>query len=211
MDEWAGPFAEAFTSGSVMPLRIHCLGILLLSAATVLSDDNAPPPTQEELLAQIQPGPEHEELAKLAGNWTAEMRLPPGSPQPTMSGSATIATVIGGRFLVIDASLAGGGQTQELRHTLGFDRRHGEYTIHAIDNYGTYAVTGRGAERDGQILMYGVDDDPQMTRMGLEKKFAFSLDIGSADEFTIGIHFVDTRTPENKLIHYMDYLFRRAP
>jgi hypothetical protein len=58
--------------------------------------------------------------------------------------------------------------------------------------------------------MLGEDDDPVMARMGLKKKFAFELKLTDEDHFSVIIHFLDTRTKEERRIPFAEYSFTRA-
>lgn len=187
-----------------------CCGI---SWAVLSAADEAKPkaaPTFEELKKLAEPGPEHESLASLAGTWKVEQRMPPAQPKLRLEGTATVAPILKNRFLEIDATIPG-EQGSDLRYMLGFDRRTGEYTIVAFDTQGTYFVTGAGKPGDDGILMSGEDDkDPVMKQMGFRKKYAFELKLAGPDQFSIVIHFVDTRTAEEKRIPFAEYAFTRA-
>ena len=167
----------------------------------------------EELLAMTQPGPEHETLMQLVGTWDVEVRTPPGQPKLRQAGTATAETILGGRFLVIDSKvegMPGGPATTEYRHTLGFDRRHGVYTVIAMDDSGTYAVAGQGSRDGGRIKMYGEDDDPVMASMGLEKEFVIVLDVTGPEQARIETWFIDTRTPERREMPFLAFRLQRA-
>ena len=104
------------------------------------------------------------------------------------------------------------GPIRHTVYTLGFDRRHGEYTIVAMDDSGTYWVTARGT-RDGSVIaMYGEDEDPVMRSMGLDKEFMFVVRLVSAHAVAIDIRFLDTRTPEKTEMPFMTFdLVRPEP
>ena len=179
---------------SLRPVLVLLMGSMTaIGVASARQDEQ---PTWEELREQARPGPEHERLGALAGEWEVIMHeLQHGQE---VLGEGVASTILDGRFLVLDFSLAEG--YAEFRYTLGFDRRHDEYSLVVMDTTGTYFVTGRGPEADGRILMRGTDDDPMMASLGYEKKFAFELAIEDEDAFSITTHFVDTRTDEEPLI-----------
>lgn len=160
----------------------------------------------EIMMEQSRPGPEHRRLAELAGAWTVEKRSM-GRPQAA-EGTATVTSLLGNRFFDVDVRLGADAAAQQLRFTLGFDRRHGEHTITLIDTAGTYAVTARGNAQDGRIRMVGSDDDPYMRSLGLEEAFVFDLLTGD-DGFEIVLHFVDTRKEDRPLMEATRYVFRR--
>ena len=114
-----------------------------------------------------------------------------------------------GRILEVDLR----NDTGPIRHavyTLGFDRRHGDYTVIAMDENGTYWVTARGKRDGSRIPMYGADDDPVMSAMGFTKEFVIIVDVASTDRFTIETRYVDTRTPERSEIPFIAFELRRT-
>jgi hypothetical protein len=166
------------------------------------------PPSRAELIEQSRPGPEHERLAALEGNWeVVERPAVPGAEESL--GTAQGSAILDGRFLVLDFTLDSVSGARSFRYTLGYDRRHDEYSIVVMDTSGTYFVTARGAEVDGLIHMSGVDDDPMMARMGFEKKFVFGIDFEDKNTFSVTLFFVDTRTAEEKLMPYTTFTFMR--
>ena len=156
---------------------------------------------------QAMPGPEHETLAKLIGAWNAQMHAP-GQPEAIASGSARGETIMEGRFVDLTLEFGAGAAASKLRYTLGFDRRHDEYTLSLIDMAGTYAVHARGVEQGGVIRLHGTDDDPYMKSLGLEKAFVFDLSI-SDDRSEIVLYFVDTRIEERPLREAYRYTLER--
>ena len=190
-------------------LLVGVLGVLLgISAGGRALLDQDDPPSVEELLEQSRPGPVHERLGRLAGDWEVIRRYAAQSADETI-GEGRASTILDGRFLVVDFSFDGEQGSESFRYTLGFDRRHDEYSIVVMDTTGTYFVTARGAESDGVIQMTGVDDDPGMARLGWEKKFAFELALEDDDRFAVSLFFVDTRTAEEKLMPYLEIEFLR--
>ena len=194
---------------------MHALTRSLLVASAVLGAAVAwcaqdPAPTRETLIEQSRPGPVHERLAAYAGEWEVVMRYANAPEDQERVGGGRAETILGERYLVVDFDFGGALEAGAFRYTLGFDRRHDEYSIVVMDTSGTYFVTGRGPADEGRILMRGTDDDPMMASMGFDKKFAFELTLEDADHFTIQLHFVDTRVPEEPLIPFVEYRFLRA-
>ena len=166
-------------------------------------------PAQEAPGSQL--GPEHSQMAGYAGEWSVH----PAPMDPEMETAGAIGTAIartrlGGRFLEIQVVLDSGPFGRAL-YTLGFDARHREYQVVLMDDSGTYFVTARGGPSDGRsaIKMYGKDDDPVMTSMGLEKEFVIVVEFESPDRFSIGTLFIDTRTPERNEVPFLRLELRR--
>jgi hypothetical protein len=187
-------------------LLLVALALVATSLAATPGPQQEPDPALEALLEQARPGPEHERLAVLAGDWEVQLRQF-GAEQPLATGAAEGASILEGRFVDVSGELEGHGA---FRFTLGFDRRHGEFTITLADTNGTYAVSARGEEQqDGRIRMRGRDDDPYMQSLGLEKEFVFDLVLEGEDAFRIELFFVDTRTEERPLLEQVVYAFAR--
>lgn len=173
----------------------------------------APKIDYAKLLEQAKPGPEHAELAKLAGEWNVKLvRQVSQDQKVTIDGAGTITPVLENRFLQIAFSFEHPQENSTHLYTIGFDRRHERYTVTAMDTTGTYSVSGQGKadpEKLGIIRMSGTDDDPLMKSMGFEKKFAIVYRPTSADEFAMEIIFVDTRKQPETDIVFTTYEFTR--
>ena len=114
---------------------------------------------------------------------------------------------------VQDLSSVYPGSDGPIRHavyTFGFDRRHGIYTVIAMDETGTYWVTAKGAFDGGSIVMYGTDEDPVMRSMGLDNEFVILLHSRTSDRFEIETRFIDTRTPERREMSFLRFDLRRV-
>lgn len=147
-----------------------CSAALLLAAlvtpARVVSqqpDSAEQARVREAMMAAMQPGPEHERLAELAGEWSMDIRMwpAPGAEPMQSSGTAENRMILGNRFL--ESRSAGGQEPMRIESLilLGFDRRVGRYTSIGLDTWGTYYVTADGvAEPDGTIVLDGVNEDP---------------------------------------------------
>jgi hypothetical protein len=187
---------------------------LLIVPAGMLSAQDQPAAKQQaqelaKLREQAEPGQQHARLKKLAGSWNVAMKA--GGRDAGFVGSATAEMILGDRFLVIDGQGNAQGQESAFRYNIGFDRRHEEFIILAMDTTGTYPVSARGKPTETGSRMFGTDDDPHMKKLGFVKKFAFDLEIKSDDEFSIFTLWVDTRTKEEKLLPAFQYVFTRKP
>ena len=158
--------------------------------------------------AQGEPGPEHGALATFVGEWQVWLGSSdePASGDPI--GNATALMRLGGRFLEFELEATAGPIRQAI-YTFGFDRRHKLYTVVAMDNTGTYQVTGRGMAEGPRIAMYGTDEDPVMLSMGFEKEFAIALHLVADDHIAIETIFIDTRTPERTEMPFLTFELRR--
>ena len=152
--------------------------------------------------AQALPGPEHEVLRALVGSWDVHV-------DDRLAGSATAVSLLDGRFIEVEI-VADAGPVRHALYMFGFDRRHAVYTVVAMDDSGTYWVTGKGTRDGMRIPMYGEDEDPVMRSMGLDKEFAIVLHVPSADHVQIETRFIDTRTPERLEMSFITFDLRRV-
>lgn len=176
----------------------------VLLAGSVLAGAPAPAAAQDpspeelaELRARVaraaEPGPEHARLTALEGAWRWEtvFRPAPGAEPATATGVATARPILDGRFLVLEARRREGEAAPRASRTiLGFDRRSEEYTVLALDTWGTYWVTARGSwdgARDAAV-MSGRDRDPLLGHVQL---YDFVLSFPEPDAFRIEIVFHD--------------------
>ncbi len=154
----------------------------------------------------------HALLAAHQGEWAVTLTQPEsGASVARGSGTAVARLRLDGRFLDIETAVDG-GPVREMVHVLGYDLRHGKYTIVLFDNTGTYFVTASSEHgaTPPRIALYGVDDDPTMKAMGLDKEFAFVVNMESPDWFSIETRFIDTRTQAREEHLFMTLEFNRA-
>lgn len=132
-----------------------------------------------------QPGPEHELLAKYAGEFDQEIRMwmTPSTKDPMVIRAEVVNTMIlDGRFLKTESPTQLG--------IMGFDRRCGEFTTIGFDRMGTYSVAGQGPRgEDGKIVMYGEDYDAVFEAT---QKYNFVMSFIDDDSYMVQIIFVDT-------------------
>lgn len=166
---------------------------LMLSAAVALVA-TAPLAAQEmpdsaqmaRMMELAQPGPEHERLAALAGDWEATFQMP---------GLSFVATaenrmIMGGRFLASTVTGTAGAMPFEALTILGFDRGPGVYTAVGFDTFGTFYVTGAGpwnAAEDRAVLA-GSYDDPVT---GHAHQYEFVWTIATPDRYTWNVVFLE--------------------
>lgn len=116
---------------------------------------------QQILMKGMAPRAEHERLAQLVGRWDAEVKMwaAPDAEPTKLTGVAENRMILGGRFLMSEATIGEGDMKGESMTILGFDGRNEWYTAAAYDAYGTYHVAAHGpfdAARDA-IVMRGTD------------------------------------------------------
>jgi hypothetical protein len=166
------------------------VAILAIGPGEVLAQE----PTAEQVARMMElgkPGPEHEELGRLAGEWDQRLRMwpAPGAEPIEMTGTSENRAILGGRFIESRSLASFGGEPMESMTILGFDRRYGEYTLIGLDTQGTYWVTAQGPRQaSGSIVMSGTDDEVTVARTQV---YDFVLRIESSDRYVIEIVFHD--------------------
>jgi hypothetical protein len=110
----AGAFAEKEKPATAAPTRTEKPRVIILNP--------------EEGLASIMPGPEHERLMKLVGEWEILITVESaGAPPAEAQSTATITSAIDGRFLHESGQGdVGGFDTQHFR-TLGYNNGSKKY------------------------------------------------------------------------------------
>jgi hypothetical protein len=147
---------------------------------------------QAAMFVAAQPGPEHERLASLVGDWQQELKvwMEPGGEPVVIPGTCTNKMILGGRFLHLTAESEFMGDKTESINILGFDRRHKKYTLVGFDTFGTYYVTASGTYNDSTktITMSGEDDDPIA---GITQLYDMTLRFIDENKFVMEVIFKD--------------------
>jgi hypothetical protein len=174
-----------------------CLSLFILAAAALPAAAQQGPVNEEQrrimeaMMAAMQPGPEHERLARLAGSWDLEITMwsGPGGPSQTMKATAENRMILGNRFL--ESRTTGGAPPMviEALSIVGFDRRFKRYTTVGFDTWGTYYVTGAGTMQDSLVTMHGTDDDPIA---GHTQVYDILLRFVDDDTYVTGVTFTDS-------------------
>jgi hypothetical protein len=148
---------------------ILAAALLLLStvspAAEKPVDKTAPPKaaggapgSEQDMMAAYMkystPGPEHELLKSLAGNWKAVTKawMGPGDPQVS-EGRAVRTVILGGRYLKDEYTATFMNQPFEGFGVTGYDLLKKEYVSTWSDTMGTAILIARGkADATGKVL-----------------------------------------------------------
>jgi hypothetical protein len=167
--------------------RIATTLVLLCLAAPAAAQER--PDTAEmarRIMENARPGPEHQRLAALAGEWDATFT--------GMGMNFTIPVenemILGGRFLTSSAGGSVGGMPFGTLTILGFDRGPGVYTAVGFDTFGTFYVTGAGPwiEAENKAVLSGSYQDA-VTGHGHEYEFVWT--VHSPDHYTWSIVFLE--------------------
>lgn len=130
--------------------RSHLATALCSSLATLLCvlpirSQEAQPYSEEQLskvqqlIDQMQPGSQHDLLAKLVGDYKTEMIYSTGRAEGIVNvGTSHCEMLIGGRFLRVHSVAQVLGQNSESITYLGFDRAQERYFRLSINSRGTH-------------------------------------------------------------------------
>lgn len=132
----------------------------------------------------MQKGPEHEHLAKSAGEWDVaqKMWMAPGQPPMESKATSSASLLWDGRFL--QSTFRGDmmGTPFEGRLLMGFDRVDKEYVAIWIDSLSTYISVSRGKEKDG-VITFETNDPDFMT--GQKKPARMVMTWADDDTYTL--------------------------
>ena len=161
-----------------------------LSAQEAVEFETADMAKMQKAMELAQPGPEHANLAAMAGDWKAHVKIweQPGKPPMESEGTSKAHMILDGRFLMVEGHTQLMGMPFEYLTIIGFDRRDGEYTATGYDVMGTYSIFAKGKmEEDGKtIRMYGEDYDPTF---GFTQKYDLVYRKISDDQYEYAVIF----------------------
>lgn len=122
----------------------------------------------EEYRKTNAPGPEHELLKKLVGEWKIATKIfpGPGAPPIEAKGEAEAESAYDGRFVEMEVKGQIMGQPWDGSYVFGFDRFKKQYSLAIWTNVSTTLTTGLGSvDAAGSVLTYNVHmDDAQGAR-----------------------------------------------
>jgi hypothetical protein len=158
---------------------------LMASAQTKEGAKGQPSPEDQQkmmaaMMAAMKPGPQHDVLAKMAGDWTVTGKMwmnPKEDPMPMDPGTEYAEMILGGRYLqsVMNGKMM--GMPYEGHGLMGYDNVKKQYQITYVDNMGTAISTGTGtADATGKIIsLMGKMDDPSTGKMDSDVKYVYTI------------------------------------
>jgi len=183
---------------------------LFASAQTKKEQPKGPPagmPSMEEMMKTMQPGPQHDLLKKLAGDWTTTGQMwmgPKGDPMPMKPGTEHAEMILGGRFLQSVNNGEMMGMPFEGHGLMGYDNFKKVYQMTWIDNMGTTISTAAGTtDAAGKTLtLMGKMDDPESGQKDVDVKYVYNF----KDDKTVGFEIWDNQgSKEFKKVMEMTY------
>ena len=149
-----------------MPRWISVLCVLALMSVPVLAQQEKPQekppagmpdmnsPEAQAMMAAMSPGPEHQRLARMVGDWTFtnKMWMDPSAPPAEGSGTMHAEMILGGRY--VHAVWKGNfmGMPFEGHATEGYDNLTKKVVSSWVDNMGTGIMYSTGTcEQNGKV------------------------------------------------------------
>lgn len=125
--------------------------IVVVAASAFAEEAKKPPSAEEQAMMEkyakaAEPGPEHKQLAKMAGKWKLKVTswMAPGAPSTTSDATAEYRPILGGRFLEQEVHGDMGGQPFEGRGLEGYDNIAKEYFGTWVDSMTTGPMVLKG-------------------------------------------------------------------
>jgi Protein of unknown function (DUF1579) len=160
-----------------------------------------PPPGMDDAMqkameAAAKPGPEHARLAKRAGEWTSKTSmtmggkpLPPEMGPSEASGTATIKTILGGRFIQQDDSGTMMGQPFTATRVIGYNNGSKKYEATWMYTMGTGMMMMTGESKDsGKTVEWNASFDNEM---GVKEAIHITTTEIDDDHFTVSMKSTD--------------------
>jgi len=134
----------------------------------------------EKMTKAATPGPQHEMLKKMAGEWNAKVtsQMDPSQPAQVENSTSTQTMLMDGRYCQEVVSGQMMGQPFSGMGLTGYDNVLGKYVSTWIDNLGTGIMTSTGtADASGKVITWvGVMSDPMTGKASKERMVTTIVD-----------------------------------
>jgi hypothetical protein len=149
---------------------------VLVSSAAIAQDAAKPSAEQQAMMEKMAkaatPGSQHAMLAKMAGDWDCVVRyqMDPSQPMQEEKTSATITSLMDGRYIQEVATGQMMGQPFNGMGIYGYDNVAGRYVSTWIDNMGTGIMKSEGTvDAGGKVIRWtGTMSDPVTGKVSKE-------------------------------------------
>jgi hypothetical protein len=149
-------------------IALAAVALFVVSAALAA---DAPPKMTAEQQAMMEkmtkaatPGPQHEMLKKMAGEWNAKVtsQMDPSQPAQVEQSTSTFTMLMDGRYCQEVTSGQMMGQPFSGMGLTGYDNVLGKYVSTWVDNFGTGIMTSVGTpDASGKVITWiGTMSDP---------------------------------------------------
>ena len=167
--------------------RLFALVAVALFVITAAYAADTPPKMSAEQQAMMEkmtkaatPGPQHEMLKKMAGEWNAKVtsQMDPSQPAQVEQSTSTLTTLMDGRYCQEVASGSMMGQPFSGMGLTGYDNVLGKFVSTWIDNMGTGIMTSQGTlDKSGKVITWiGSMSDPVTGKVSHERMVTTFVD-----------------------------------
>ncbi len=141
-------------------------------------------PDEALMMAAMTPGPPHQKLAKLVGDWTIKTKMTiPGGPAEESEGTAKLAMAFDGRFLHEDDAGTMMGMPFKGGKLLGYNNGSKKYEAVWVYTLGTGMLTMNGASEDGgKTIKFTATFDNEI---GVKETMNVTYKFADDDHFTV--------------------------
>jgi hypothetical protein len=133
--------------------------LLLTSGHASLAQDSSrtATPAMQEMMKRMMPGEGHKVFARMVGKWRGTMRVwssaQPDAPPAESATESESRLVLGGRFVLEEASGMLMRMPMQRMSILGYDNARGQYTLTFYSSFDTATNTASGtANAEGNII-----------------------------------------------------------
>jgi uncharacterized protein DUF1579 len=170
------------------------------SKASAKPEAQMDPKAMEEMMARLAaPGPQHERFKKLAGDWnlTVKWTWDPSQPMQTSNSTATITTLMDGRYYQEQTSGEMMGKPFQGMGLTGYDNVLKRYESVWIDNAGTGIMRSQGMpDASGNVVNWtGESSDPMTGKMA---KYRMVTRFADDNHYTFEMYIKDPAGKEYK-------------
>ncbi len=201
---------------SARSLGARALVLLTVSVVTALTGANAwaqaptsPPPTLAPQLPEhlqryyevSRPGTEHKRLDAFVGRWTFQGRwMGVDGKTVSLEGTSENRWVMGGRFLMCEASAEVSGEKVETLTVLGFDQRQQRYFALALDSIASYYIPSSGTyEASTRSFVLSGKERDEIT--GVANSYRLVLRVEGPDRYAVEV-FLDAHTGPLRVVSF---------
>lgn len=169
-----------------------------VTTVALAQPEDAPelPPEMQAMMDANKPGPEHEILARMAGDWKAVMASTmPGEEAMNSEGTMSVGDIFDGKFMGQEYHGEFMGMPFDGLGVYGYSTMTGTYQYCWFDSFGTHIYYAEGeAGDDGDSLVYhGKEPNPEAP--GELVDYRDDIVFASDDEYTMTRTYI---TPEGE-------------
>jgi hypothetical protein len=142
-------------------IALAVVSLVAVTNALAADAPGAPTAQQKEMMEKMAkaatPGPQHEMLKKLAGDWNAKVKfqMDPSQPWQESASTSTVTSLMDGRYSQEVVSGTMMGQPFSGQGLTGYDNVMGRFVSTWIDNMGTGIMTSTGtADASGKVITW---------------------------------------------------------